>query len=72
MRQRSHSLYGRRRSAISGFITILSVFNNQLRPIKRGAPLLGEDTDEILKSVGYSEEEIARLHRDEVVASHLY
>lgn len=47
-------------------------FNNELCPIKRGAPLLGEDTDEILKSVGYSEEEIARLHRDEVVASHLY
>ena len=46
-------------------------FNNELCPIKRGAPLLGEDTDEILKSVGYSEEEIARLHRDEVVASHL-
>ena len=47
-------------------------FNNELCPIKRGAPLLGEDTDEILKGVGYSEEEIARLHRDEVVASHLY
>lgn len=47
-------------------------FNNELCPIKCGAPLLGQDTDEILKSVGYSEAEIKKLHDDEVVASHLY
>lgn len=47
-------------------------FNNELCPIRRGAPLLGQDTDEILRCVGYSEEEIQKLYEDEVVASHLY
>mgnify|MGYP003370443611 CR=1 FL=1 len=47
-------------------------FDDQICPIRRGAPLLGQDTDEILKSVGYSDEEIKKLYDDEVVASHLY
>ena len=47
-------------------------FDDQICPIRRGAPLLGQDTDEILKSVGYSDEEITKLYDDEVVASHLY
>lgn len=47
-------------------------FDDQICPIRRGAPLLGQDTDEILKSVGYSDEEIKKLYDDDVVASHLY
>ena len=35
--------------------------------IRRRAPLLGEHTDEILKSLGYSEETIAALKEDRVV-----
>jgi crotonobetainyl-CoA:carnitine CoA-transferase CaiB-like acyl-CoA transferase len=34
---------------------------------RRPAPLLGEHTDEILKSLGYSDAEIAGLRRDRVV-----
>jgi crotonobetainyl-CoA:carnitine CoA-transferase CaiB-like acyl-CoA transferase len=34
---------------------------------RRPAPLLGEHTDEILKSLGYSDAEIAALRRDRVV-----
>ena len=47
-------------------------FDDRICPIRRGAPLLGQDTDEILKSVGYSDEEIKKLYDDDVVASHLY
>lgn len=47
-------------------------FNNQLCKIRRGAPLLGQDTAEILESVGYSKEEIQKLYDDGVAASHLY
>lgn len=47
-------------------------FNNELCPIHRGSPLLGQDTEDILMSVGYSAEEIKKLYEDEVVASHLY
>lgn len=47
-------------------------FNDELCPIHRGSPLLGEDTEEILKSVGYSKEEIKHLYEEEVVGSHLY
>ncbi|HXO90540.1 MAG TPA: CoA transferase, partial [Stellaceae bacterium] len=34
---------------------------------RRPAPLLGEHTDEILKSLGYDDTEIAVLRRDRVV-----
>lgn len=47
-------------------------FNNELCSIHRGSPLLGQDTEDILMTVGYSEEEIKKLYEDEVVASHLY
>lgn len=47
-------------------------FNNEICPIRRGAPLLGQDTREILASVGYSEEEIQKMYDDGIVASHLY
>ena len=32
-----------------------------------GAPLLGEHTNEVLTQLGYSAEQIARMHRDKVV-----
>jgi crotonobetainyl-CoA:carnitine CoA-transferase CaiB-like acyl-CoA transferase len=35
--------------------------------VRRGAPVHGEHTDEILAEIGYSREEIATLHRDGVV-----
>jgi crotonobetainyl-CoA:carnitine CoA-transferase CaiB-like acyl-CoA transferase len=35
--------------------------------VRRGAPVHGEHTDEILAEIGYSREEIARLRRDGVV-----
>ncbi|MEG2093736.1 MAG: CoA transferase [Lachnospiraceae bacterium] len=47
-------------------------FHNKICQIRRGSPLLGQDTADILSSVGYSEEEIQKLYEDEVVASHLY
>lgn len=47
-------------------------FNNEICPIRRGAPLLGQDTREILAEIGYSEEQIDHLYDEGVVASHLY
>lgn len=44
-------------------------FNDQLTPIRRGCPLLGEDTDDILRSLNYSEQEIQSLHENGVVGS---
>jgi crotonobetainyl-CoA:carnitine CoA-transferase CaiB-like acyl-CoA transferase len=35
--------------------------------VRRGAPVHGEHTDEILAEIGYSREEIATLKRDGVV-----
>jgi len=46
-------------------------FDNQLCPIHSGAPLLGKHTTEILRGVGYSQEEIDKLYADGVVASSL-
>lgn len=46
-------------------------FNDQLCPIHRASPLLGEDTRDILKNVGYSEEEIDRLYEIGAVGSTL-
>jgi formyl-CoA transferase len=34
-----------------------------------GAPLLGEHTDEVLAELGYSQEQIAKLHSEMVVGS---
>jgi len=34
-----------------------------------GAPLLGEHTDQVLSELGYSDEEVAKLHSKKVVAS---
>ena len=44
-------------------------FDDQLTEIRRGCPLLGEDTREILEGLGYSEEEISKLYEDKVVGS---
>jgi formyl-CoA transferase len=32
-----------------------------------GAPLLGEHTDEVLTMLGYSKEQIAKMHKDKIV-----
>jgi crotonobetainyl-CoA:carnitine CoA-transferase CaiB-like acyl-CoA transferase len=37
--------------------------------IRRGAPLLGEHTDEILREIGYTAADIARLRDDKVIGS---
>lgn len=44
-------------------------FDDQLTEIRRGCPLLGEDTREILEGLGYSEGEISKLYEDKVVGS---
>jgi len=36
--------------------------------VRRGAPVLGEHTDEVLKSLGYSAERIAALRTEGAVA----
>jgi crotonobetainyl-CoA:carnitine CoA-transferase CaiB-like acyl-CoA transferase len=46
-------------------------FNGELCPIRRGAPLLGQDTDDILAGLGYSAEEISKFHQDGVVGKSL-
>lgn len=47
-------------------------FNDEVCPIHRGSPLLGQDTRDILLSVGYSEEEIQDLIDKEVVGEHMF
>lgn len=47
-------------------------FNDEICPIHRGAPLLGQDSRDILKSVGYSDEEIQKLIDAEVVGEHMF
>ena len=37
--------------------------------IRRGAPLLGEHTDEILREIGYTAADIARMRNDKVIGS---
>lgn len=46
-------------------------FNDELCPIHRGAPLLGQDSRDILKGIGYSEEEIQKLIDAQVVGESL-
>ena len=47
-------------------------FNDEVCPIHRGSPLLGQDSRDIIRSVGYSEEEIQKLIDDEVVGEHMF
>lgn len=44
-------------------------FDDELTPIRRGCPLLGEDTREILAQLGYTDAQIETLYNDGVVAS---
>ena len=44
-------------------------FDDELIPIQRGAPLLGQDTTEVLRGLGYTQEQIDKLYADGVVAS---
>lgn len=46
-------------------------FNDELCPIYRGAPLLGQDSRDVLKGIGYSEEEIQKLIDAQVVGESL-
>ncbi len=46
-------------------------FDDRLCPITRTSPLLGQDTDSILRQLGYSDAEIKALYDKEVVGSHL-
>lgn len=47
-------------------------FNDEVCPIHRGSPLLGQDTRDILASVGYTEAEIQKLIDDEVAGEHMF
>ena len=38
-----------------------------MKPEITGSPLLGENTDEVLASLGYSKDQIKELHSKEVV-----
>ena len=40
-------------------------------PIRRGAPLLGEDTTDVLRDLGYTQSEIDKLYADGVVGASL-
>ena len=42
-------------------------FDGETAPIRRGAPLLGEDTTDVLRELGYSQAEIDKLYADGVV-----
>ena len=46
-------------------------FNNKPCDIRHGTPLLGQDTESIMKEIGYTEEEIRKLYEDKVIGSHL-
>lgn len=47
-------------------------FNDEICPIHRGSPLLGQDSRDILKGAGYSDEEIQKLIDDEVLGEHMF
>jgi hypothetical protein len=40
---------------------------SEFKPQITGSPLLGENTDEVLAQLGYSPEQIAKLHETQVV-----
>lgn len=46
-------------------------FNDKPCKINRGTPLLGQDTEDIMKELGYSDEEIKKLYEAEIIGSHL-
>lgn len=46
-------------------------FNNKPNEIKRGAALLGQDTDSVMKELGYTDDEIKTLYEEEIIGSHL-
>lgn len=46
-------------------------FDDETIPIRRGAPLLGEDTTQVLLDLGYSQAEIDKLYADGVVGASL-
>lgn len=46
-------------------------FDDELTPVRSGAPLLGADTTEVLKDLGYDDAAIQQLYNDGVVASSL-
>lgn len=46
-------------------------FNDQMLEIKSGAPLLGAHSREILKEIGYTDEQIDKLYEEKVVGSSL-
>lgn len=47
-------------------------FNDEVCPIHRGSPLLGQDSRDILESIGYSGEEIQKLIDSGVVGEHMF
>lgn len=46
-------------------------YNNIPCKIKHGSPLLGQDTESIMKELGYTDEEIKVLYDAEVIGSHM-
>lgn len=46
-------------------------FDGETAPIRRGAPLLGEDTTDVLRDLGYTQSEIDKLYADGVVGASL-
>ncbi|MDR0925900.1 MAG: CoA transferase, partial [Hungatella sp.] len=47
-------------------------FNDEICPIHRGSPLLGQDSRDILEKAGYSREGIQKLIDDGVVGEHMF
>lgn len=47
-------------------------FDDEVCPIHRGSPLLGQDSRDILESAGYSSEQIQKLIDDGVVGEHMF
>ncbi len=42
-------------------------YNGEPPPLRRGPPLLGEDTDDVLRELGYAGDEIERLRGDGII-----
>lgn len=47
-------------------------FDDEVCPIHRGSPLLGQDSRDILRNVGYADAEIERLIDAGVVGEHMF